>query len=82
VRAVRRLRLDMNFLMTVAIIGALIIGEPIEAAAITALFLLTELLGVAAVNRTRRSVDEANVTGQSVPVRKQAGDSVFTGSML
>jgi cation transport ATPase len=82
VRAVRRLRLDMNFLMTVAIIGALIIGEPIEAAAITALFLLTELLGVAAVNRTRRSVAEANVTGQSVPVRKQAGDSVFTGSLL
>lgn len=136
-RAVRRLRLDMNFLMTVAIIGALLIGEPIEAAAIAALFSLAELLEAAAVTRTRRSVeelirlaperarrvndtgqeeevpasslrrddrvrirpgekvpidgrvvtgvsavDEATVTGESVPVRKQAGNAVFAGTLL
>ena len=58
VRAVRRLRLDMNFLMTVAIFGALLIGEPIEAAAIAALFSLAELLESTAVVRARRAVEE------------------------
>ena len=32
VRSARTLKLDMNFLMTVAIIGALLIGESLEAA--------------------------------------------------
>lgn len=58
IRAIRRLRLDMNFLMTVAIFGALLIGEPIEAAAIAALFSLAELLEAAAVARARRSIEE------------------------
>jgi Cd2+/Zn2+-exporting ATPase len=55
--AIRRRRLDMNFLMTVAIIGALAIGEPTEAAAIAALFSLAELLESAAVARARRSIE-------------------------
>lgn len=137
VRAVRGLRLDMNFLMTAAIFGALLIGEPIEAAAIAALFSFAELLEAAAVTRARRSVeelirlaperalrvtadgavdevlaselrtgdrvrvrpgekipidgrildgvsaiDEATVTGESVPVAKRAGDIVFNGTLL
>jgi Cd2+/Zn2+-exporting ATPase len=137
VRAVARLRLDMNFLMTAAIVGALLIGEPIEAAAIAALFSLAELLEAAAVARTSRSIeelielaperarrvtpdgreeevptaelrqgdrlrvrpgqkipidgivldgvsaiDEANVTGESVPVRKDEGDTVLAGTLL
>ncbi len=57
IRAVRRLRLDMNFLMTVAIIGALLIGEPVEAAAIAALFSLAELLEASAVARARQSIE-------------------------
>jgi Cd2+/Zn2+-exporting ATPase len=136
VRAVRRLRLDMNFLMTVAIIGALLIGEPIEAAAIAALFSLAELLEAAAVARARRSieelvrltperarlvteggierevpvsglrkgqrvrvrpgekipidgkvvdgesaVDESTVTGESVPVTRRVGESVYAGTV-
>jgi Cd2+/Zn2+-exporting ATPase len=136
VRAVRRLRLDMNFLMTLAIIGALLIGEPIEAAAIAALFSFAELLEAAAVTRARRSietlvrlaperarvvgadgnetdvpaaelrtgqrvrvrpgekvpidgrvvdgesaVDEATVTGESVPVPKKPGDPVYAGTL-
>jgi Cd2+/Zn2+-exporting ATPase len=136
VRAVRRLRLDMNFLMTVAILGALLIGEPVEAAAIAALFSFAELLESAAVTRARRSiealvrlaperarvvradgteteipaaelrqghrvrvrpgeklpidgrvvdgesaVDEATVTGESVPVAKQPGDPVYAGTL-
>jgi Cd2+/Zn2+-exporting ATPase len=136
-RAIRRLRLDMNFLMSAAILGALLIGEPIEAAAIAALFSIAELLEAAAVSRTRRSieelvalaperarrvgalggeedvlasslrtgdrvrvrpgekvpidgrvvdgasaVDEATVTGESVPVAKAPDDAVFAGTLL
>ncbi|MCL7977110.1 MAG: cation-transporting P-type ATPase, partial [marine benthic group bacterium] len=57
VQSARTLKLDMNFLMTVAIIGALLIGEPMEAAAIAFLFSLAELLEHAAVVRARNSVD-------------------------
>jgi len=57
-RSVRRVRLDMNFLMTVATIGALLIGEPFEAAAIATLFSVAELLEAAAVFRARRSIEE------------------------
>ena len=136
IRAVRRLRLDMNFLMTVAIIGAVLIGEPIEAAAIAALFSFAELLESYAVARARQSVeqlvrlsperasvvrddgseqsiptselregqrvrvrpgekipidgtvvdgesavDQATVTGESVPVMKMRGDPVFAGTV-
>ncbi|MEE9575925.1 MAG: cation-translocating P-type ATPase [Gemmatimonadota bacterium] len=58
VRSARTLKLDMNFLMTVAIIGALLIGEPLEAAAIAFLFSLAELLERNAVARARSSIDE------------------------
>ncbi len=58
VRALRTLKLDMNFLMTVAIIGALLIGEPLEAAAIATLFSLAELLEGSAIVRARSSIDE------------------------
>lgn len=55
-RAARALALDMNFLMTVAIFGALIIGEYAEAAAIAFLFAVAELLESYAVDRARGSV--------------------------
>ena len=58
VRALRTLKLDMNFLMTVAIIGALLIGEPLEAAAIATLFSLAELLERSTVVRAQTSIDE------------------------
>lgn len=135
-RAARRLQLDMNFLMTVAIVGALLIGEPLEAAAIAVLFSFAELLEHSAVVRARNSIDEllrlapevasvvsddgseetvpasslragqvvrirpgdkvpidgivvsgqstvnqANVTGESVPVAKKTGDSVFASTL-
>ena len=57
VLAARALALDMNFLMTVAILGALAIGETMEAAAIAFLFALAELLESYAVDRARTSVD-------------------------
>lgn len=136
VRSARTLKLDMNFLMTIAIIGALVIGEPLEAAAIAFLFSLAELLEHSAVVRARNSVDllirlnperasvvdpsgkegqvltadlergqivrvrpgekipidgkvlrgasavnEAHLTGESVPVGKVEGDPVYAGTL-
>ncbi|HSM09218.1 MAG TPA: cation-translocating P-type ATPase [Gemmatimonadota bacterium] len=136
VRAAATLKLDMNFLMTAAILGAVLIGEPLEAAAIAFLFSLAELLERHAVVRARNSVDEllrlapeqamlvgddgrersvpaselrtgqrvrvrpgekipidgrvvagqsavdeANVTGESVPVGRGPGDPVYAGTM-
>jgi len=136
VRAARSLALDMNFLMTIAIVGAVLIGEPLEAAAIAFLFSLAELLEHSAVVRARGSidqllrlapetasvveadgtervlptselragqrvrirpgekvpidgvvrdghsaVDQANVTGESVPVAKSPGDSVYASTL-
>ena len=56
VRAVRTLKLDMNFLMSAAIVGAILIGEPFEAATLAFLFSLAELLERFAVDRGRRSI--------------------------
>jgi Cd2+/Zn2+-exporting ATPase len=135
-RSARTLKLDMNFLMTIAITGALLIGEPLEAAAIAFLFSLAELLEHSAVVRARDSVDllvrlnperasvldpsgkerqvptkdltrghivrvrpgekipidgtvlrgesavnEANLTGESKPVPKAAGDAVYAATL-
>lgn len=57
VRAARGLSLDMNFLMTVAILGAVAIGEYLEAAAIAFLFSTAELLESYAVDRARASME-------------------------
>ncbi|HMU61204.1 MAG TPA: cation-translocating P-type ATPase [Gemmatimonadales bacterium] len=55
-RAIRTLRLDMNFLMSVAIVAAVLIGEPFEAASLAFLFSTAELLERYAVDRGRRSI--------------------------
>jgi Cd2+/Zn2+-exporting ATPase len=136
VRAVRTLKLDMNFLMSAAIVGALLIGEPFEAATLASLFSLAELLERFAVDRGRRSiarlvelapeqadrlrpddsietvsvaelrpgdrvrirpgdkipadgrvvagssaVNEATITGESLPRQKEIGDPVFTATL-
>lgn len=56
-RAARIVRLDMNFLMTVAIFGALGIGEFVEAGSIAFLFGIAELLERYSVARARRSIE-------------------------
>ncbi|MEQ9398908.1 MAG: cation-translocating P-type ATPase [Longimicrobiales bacterium] len=56
-RALWARTLDMNFLMTVAIVGAAVIGETLEAAAIAFLFSLAELLERYSVDRARASVE-------------------------
>ena len=55
--AARRLRPDMNLLMTIAVIGAVIIGEWFEAALVTFLFALSLALEAWSVGRARRAVE-------------------------
>ena len=133
--AARRLTLDMNFLMSVAIVGAVLLGEFAEAAAIAVLFSIAELLETYSVDRARASiaslmemapdwavvvrdgvettvpasslvegdeivarpgdriatdgtvldgasaVDQSAITGESLPVEKAPGDTVFSGTI-
>lgn len=135
VAAARRLSPDMNLLMTVAVIGAAIIGEWSEAAAVTFLFGLSEYLEAFSVQRARRAIEslmqltpetallkrgeafeevpieqvnvddifavksgaripldgevvsggsavnQAPITGESMPVEKKPGDQVFAGTI-
>lgn len=55
--SLRRLRLDMNVLMTVAVLGAWLVGEGAEGAAVVFLFSLAELLESWSVGRARRAIE-------------------------
>ncbi len=76
-RAARDLRLDMNFLMTIAIFGALGIGEFFEAGSIAFLFGIAELLERYAVDRARHSIEKLlDLAPATARVRR--GDDVMT----
>jgi Cd2+/Zn2+-exporting ATPase len=131
----RHLTLGMNFLMSVAVMGAMFIGEWAEAAMVVFLFSLAQLLESVSIQRARRSiqslinlapnvalcktdsgiiekpveqvsvhdiilikpgnripldgevmmgssrVNQAPITGESMPVEKQKGDLVFAGTL-
>ena len=135
--AARRLRPDMNLLMTLAVVGAMAIGEWLEAATVSFLFALSLLLESWSVGRARRAiqsllavtpqtarvlgpkdgdvvelpvgevavgatvlarpgerlpldgvvtqgmtlVNQAPITGESLPVRKGPGDEVWAGTI-
>jgi len=136
--AARTLRPDMNLLMTVAVVGAVGIGEWLEAATVAFLFGLSQVLEGWSVGRARRAVeallelspatvrlrqegaggeerevpaedvapgtvfvvrpgeripldgevvagespvDQAPITGESVPAAKSPGDEVFAGTI-
>ena len=55
-KALLKFKLDMNVLMTVAVIGAWIIGEHAEAAAVVFLFALSEWLEGLSAERARNAV--------------------------
>jgi Zn2+/Cd2+-exporting ATPase len=134
-RAVRRLRADINLLMVIAVIGAAIVGEWVEAASVVFLFGVAEWLEGWADRRARRAaealldlapnvaavkrgtdfgevpveevnvgeifavksgmgipldgevtagesaVNQAPITGESVPVDKRKADTVFAGTI-
>ncbi|NOU73433.1 cadmium-translocating P-type ATPase [Paenibacillus sp. LMG 31458] len=133
--AVKSGTLDMNVLMTVAVIGAAAIGEWLESATVVWLFALGNLLQSSSIEKTRSSirdlmdlappeawlhhgtnlirkpveevhigevivvkpgeripldgmitqgessVNQAPITGESIPVDKQVGDIVFAGTI-
>lgn len=135
--AVQRWRADMNLLMAIAVIGAMVIGQWFEAGTVAFLFSFSLLLESWSVSRARRairslvnltpptarylcphhgdieekpvanvpvgvtvlvrpgeripldgiltkgrtSVNQAPITGESVPVVKEAGDEVFAGTI-
>lgn len=135
--ALRRLRADMNLLMTMAVAGAMIIGQWLEAGTVAFLFALSLLLESWSVGRARRairalvnltppmarfirpqdgnimekpvadvplgatvlvrpgeripldgivtkgrtSVNQAPITGESMPVPKEEGAEVFAGTI-
>lgn len=134
--AAKRLRPDMNLLMVVAVVGAVAIGQWLEAATVAFLFSLSLALESWSVGRARRAVaalialtppearlihpdgreetvspnqipvggrfrvlpgdripldgkvvdgsggvDQAPITGESVPVQKSPGDEVYAGTI-
>src|SRR3990172_8656784 len=54
--AVRLVSLDMNFLMTIASVGAILIGEFAEGAAVILLFSVSLLIESLSLDRTRRAI--------------------------
>ncbi len=55
--SIARIRPDMNLLMTIAVAGAVVIGEYFEAAAVTVLFAVSLSLESWSVGRARRAIE-------------------------
>lgn len=87
--AIRRLELGINALMTIAILGAIAIGEFVEAASLAFLFSLAELLEDFATERAKGSLrelmqlapQEARVLGGG-PERKLPVERVQVGDVI
>lgn len=89
VKAVMKAKLDETTLMTVAVLAAMILGEFVEAAAVTVLFAIGELLEDKAVEKSRRDIrrladirpDKALVLIDGKAV-ETAAETVAVGSLL
>lgn len=79
--SMRRLRPDMNLLMTIAVLGAIGIGEWFEAATVSFLFALSLALESWSVGRARRAVEALmKIAPESVSVVLPDGTSQATPS--
>jgi Cd2+/Zn2+-exporting ATPase len=74
--AIRNRSLDMNFLMTVAVIGAVLIGEWIEAASVVFLFSLANLLESFTISKARKAIESLMELSPRVAVVKRNGNEV------
>ena len=75
--ALRKGRLEMNVLMAVAVIGAWLIGEGAEGAAVVFLFAFAELLESWSVGRARRAIKSLLALTPETAWRKSiSGDAV------
>lgn len=87
--ALRNRSLDMNFLMTIAVLGAVALGQYAEASAVIVLFALSLLLESMSIERARRAIEslmqlspeEALVEGPEGPVVRPV-DKVRPGDFV
>lgn len=85
-----RMRLDMHVLMTVAVIGAVGLGEWLEGATVAVLFAVSHLLEAWSVNRARRAIqslmelspERARVVQLDGTEQVTAVDKVLVGSRI
>jgi Cd2+/Zn2+-exporting ATPase len=76
VRAARQWHLDMNALMTIAVVGASVIGQWAEGASTVVLFSLAQLLESRALERARRAIAGlVQLTPEQAVVRRAAGEA-------
>lgn len=73
--ALRRREMDMNVLMTLAVIGAMVLGDWFEAATVVVLFNIGNLLQAGAMERTRRSIRSLmQLSPKAARVRRGRGE--------
>ncbi len=75
-RSIIKFSLDMNVLMTVAVMGAIFLKEYSEAASVVFLFSLAELLEALSVSRARKAIrDVLKVTPKEALVLNEEGET-------
>ncbi|MCH7955324.1 MAG: HAD-IC family P-type ATPase, partial [Candidatus Marinimicrobia bacterium] len=88
--ALKTLTLDMNFLMTLAVIGAAFIGEWLEGAMVIFLFSIAELLEAGSLNRARNAIqslmelapDTARVIRDNGEFETRNIDNIDVGTLI
>lgn len=72
--ALRKMRLNINALMTVAVTGAFLIGQWPEAAMVMALYAIAELIEARSVDRARNAIKGLlDMTPEKAEVRQADG---------
>ena len=75
----KKLEFDMNVLMTIAVIGAVLIGEWSEAAAVCFLFSVSNTLEAYTMEKARRSIrDLMDLTPKEALVRRNGKETILT----